>query len=435
MQRPQQRRQKPEAVSGARALALDVLVAWARGDGFIDELLHRALAGSVLATRDRHFAQEVAYGVVRSLRRLDFLIDALASGDLDATTRNVLRLGLFQLLDTRVAQHAAVHESVALAGRAGSLVNAVLRRFLRERDNVMAALDAQTSAVRNSHPDFLAERWQAAFGTANTQFLFDWNNSPPPLTLRINRLAADAETTLRKADGVRVFDESGQRFPGMLEADALDTAWVEAGLCYVQDPSTITACRMLAPRPGERVLDACAAPGGKTSLLAEMMENSGDLIAADSNAQRLRQLGQNLGRLHVANVRFTLIDWLRMDAATPTALGLLREKPFDRILVDAPCSNTGVLRRRVDARWRLKPEDFSRMPRIQKAIVDALVSLLAPGGHLVYSTCSLEAEENEHVVEAILSRHSHLTLANTMTLRPWTDHVDGAFCALLAAGT
>ncbi len=423
-------RLEPARQASARALALQVLDRWELGEGFADGLLHRALEASRFVERDRHFAQELAYGVLRAKRRLDFIIDLLAEAPLDFSTRNVLRLGLFQLNETRVPEHAAVHETVALAGRAKPLVNAILRRFLRERKELLECLAAQQIAIQASHPDFLVQRWEKQFGSAVTRTLLEWNNSPPPLTLRINHLAPDAERILRSSPHVRPCSNP-ERFTDMVEADQLDPSWLDNGLCYVQDPSTTEVCHLLDPRPGERVLDACAAPGGKTALLAQKMQNTGDLIAADSSPQRLKQLGGNLGRLHVTNVRFTLVDWLRLDAAAKPALDLLREKPFDRILADVPCSNTGVLRRRVDARWRLDPTDFQRMPDIQLAIVDALVPLLAPGGRLAYSTCSLECEENEDLVARIIRRHPALALIEMRSLTPWNDHVDGAFCALL----
>lgn len=423
------RRRKPEQPTSARLLALHVLDKWERGDGFADELLHQALKGTHLEERDRHFVQELAYGVLRSLSRLDFIIDALATGSVDSTTRNVLRLGVFQLMETRVPQHAAVNETVTLAGRAKGLVNAILRRFLREREILQEHLATQPLSIRESHPDFLVQRWERRLGVEATLSLLAWDNSAPPLTLRINRLAGAAAEALAAVPGVQSHSQH-ERFPGMLLADHLDPAWIADGLCYVQDASTLEACLLLNPQPGERVLDACAAPGGKSAFLAQLMLNSGDLVAADSNPERLRKLGGNLGRLHVTNTRFTLIDWLRTDTASPAALSLLREKPFDAILADVPCSNTGVLRRRVDARWRLEPADFQRMPRIQSTIVDSLVPLLAPGGRLVYSTCSIEQEENEHVVASLLDRHPGLTLVESCALRPWIDHVDGAYCAL-----
>jgi len=190
----------------------------------------------------------------------------------------------------------------------------------------------------------------------------------------------------------------------------------------VQDPSTLMAVELLAPKPGEAVLDACAAPGGKTSYIAELMHNEGQIAACDSSRPRLERLRENLHRLGVANAATQRVDWL-------TQAGPFEKESFDRILVDAPCSNTGVIRRRVDVRWRLTPADFEQMPQRQRRIMEAVIPLLKPGGTLVYSTCSLEPEEDELLAQGIARDFPQLTLAEMSRREPHRDRTDGAFAA------
>ena len=205
-------------------------------------------------------------------------------------------------------------------------------------------------------------------------------------------------------------------------ADAL-----EAGDCYVQDPSTAIACELLQPQPDEKVLDACAAPGGKTSYLVELMRNRGSIVACDRDPERLRLLEENLQRLGVRIAKIVRHDWTN----TKVPDEILSEAPFDRILLDAPCSNTGVMRRRVDVRWRLKPTDFVRMQKRQIEIALAVTPLLKPGGILVYSTCSLEKEEDEDVLQPLLRKMSILTLEEERRSLPFIDNFDGAYAARL----
>jgi len=199
------------------------------------------------------------------------------------------------------------------------------------------------------------------------------------------------------------------------------------GDCYVQDPSTAIACQLLDPKPNEKILDACAAPGGKTGYIAQLMENRGSIVASDREPQRLHLLEENLARLGGQVARIVRQDWTKQ----PISKEVSQTAPFDRILIDAPCSNTGVMRRRVDARWRLKPADFSRMQARQIQIARAVIPLLKPAGVLVYSTCSLEREENEDVVQALLREMSILRLEEERFSLPFRDNFDGAYAARL----
>jgi len=203
-------------------------------------------------------------------------------------------------------------------------------------------------------------------------------------------------------------------------------AALAAGDCYIQDPSTALACELLQPAPDETVLDACAAPGGKSAYLAGLMKNSGTLVAADRDPDRLERLRGNFVRLGVSNALIVACDWLDPESIRKAAF---QAQSFHKILVDAPCSNTGVMRRRVDVRWRLRPEDFARMQARQVAILENVAPLLKPGGSLVYSTCSLEPEENEAVVAIFLSANPEFSLTTSERSLPFRDDLDGAFAA------
>jgi 16S rRNA (cytosine967-C5)-methyltransferase len=361
---------------------------------------------------------ETFFGVLRNLSRLDFLIAQLRDGQIDPETRAVLRLGLYQIFHMRTPAHAAVNETVELSTRARGLVNAILRRALREQPELEAALAAAPLSVRTSHPEFLIDRWRTTYGDEATERLCAWDNEPAEVYVRANGLKVTVGELLRGTpDAV-----PSPAHPLMAKVRALPFSWIAHGLCYVQDPSTLVACDLLAPQPGERVLDACAAPGGKTSYLAQLMRNEGRIVACDLYESRVERLRENLQRLGVRNAQILVHDCMKAGAP-------LEPDSFDRILVDAPCSNTGVLRRRVDVRWRLTDEDFIRRPAQQLALVRRTATLLRPGGTLVYSTCSLEPEENDRLVEQALAAVPGLRFIESRRTLPFVDAVDGAFAA------
>ncbi|MGZ5023375.1 MAG: 16S rRNA (cytosine(967)-C(5))-methyltransferase RsmB [Chthoniobacterales bacterium] len=404
----------------ARAVALAALNEWRRGRQFADTILQRLLGQHSLGESDRAFATELFYGVLRNLTLLDFWIDHLREAALDHASRDLLRLGLYQIFLLQTPQHAAVFETVELSGRRNrGLINGVLRAALRRQEELRAAAETAPLATRCSHPEFLIERWTTAFDAEAVAALCDWNNQPAPLYARVNRLRGKPEAF-----------SNAEPIPGkenFVHLKEIPTDALARGDCYIQDPSTALACELLDPQPNESILDACAAPGGKSAYVAELMENRGELVACDRDPARLHLLRENLDRLGVTNTAVVRQDWRDQ----PLSLEL-RERKFDRILIDAPCTNTGVMRRRVDVRWRLRPDDFAHMPREQLAILRAVLPLLNPGGVLVYSTCSIDAEENENVVRCALEEFPDLRLEEQKSVLPWRDHFDGAFAARLA---
>jgi len=413
------------AHQSARALALDALATWRRGPRFADAIIHQLLSGSLLSSADRAFALELFYGVLRNLTLLDFWISRLRSGSLDRETRELVQVGLYQLLCLRIPSHAAVFETVELARRRQrSLINAILRAALRRAPQLHAAANAEPLATRFSHPEFLIQRWKNAFGEEAVAKLCEWNNQPAPIYARINQLQTTREKFLAEYSSAQQL-AGNANFVGF---ESIPTEALRRSDCYIQDPSTSVACELLDPRPSERVLDACAAPGGKTAYLAELMQNRGELMACDRDPSRLETLRENLMQLGATNARPVLHDWTANEF--PPEI-----QSFDRILVDAPCSNTGVMRRRVDVRWRLQPGDFIRMQTEQLAILRRIVPLLKPGGVLVYSTCSIERQENEEVVKNALEEFPFLELSHEKTVLPFRDAFDGAFAAKFVRNT
>lgn len=353
---------------------------------------------------------------------LDFWIGTLRSGHLDHDARDLLRLGIYQLFLLGTPEHAAVYETVHLAtARARSLINGVLRNALRRKAELIENANRQDLGVRTSHPQFLIERWQENFGPEDAAALCDWNNQPAPNYARINRLKISDDEFLSRYSGT----ERLRKPENFARLTTIPNDALAAGHCYIQDPSTASACLLLDPKPGERVLDACAAPGGKTAYLAELMKNGGIIIACDRDQGRIRTLQDNLERLSVEMARCTQHDWTSNNPLPDS----VASSPFDRILVDAPCSNTGVMRRRVDLRWRLAPKDFLRMQQEQLRILRGAIPLLKTDGFLVYSTCSIEPEENEEVVKLIGQEFSFLKLVGQVSLLPFRDGFDGAYAA------
>jgi 16S rRNA (cytosine967-C5)-methyltransferase len=408
----------------ARQTALTALRTWRSGRDFADAVITRALGAGKLTSSDRAFAFDLFYGVLRNLTLLDFWISRLRSSSVDVDLRDILRLGLYQLLLIDTPEHAAVYETVELAPKnRRSVINGVLRNAARRRKELLAEAKVQPLSIRTSHPEFLIERWQGSLGLKNTEALCEWNNQPPPLYARINRLKITRDEFLLAYPEARPLSQD----PDFVELPSLEPKALMSGHCYIQDPSTALSGKMMEAEPGEKILDACAAPGGKTSYLAELMHNEGMIVACDRDGERLSLVEENIQRLGIKIVRTLRCDWTRAKVSDDVA----SLAPFDRILVDAPCSNTGVMRRRVDVRWRLQARDFIRMPKEQLSILRAILPLLKTGGILVYSTCSLEQEENELVIEALLREFKNLSVSQQGNILPFRDQFDGAFAAKL----
>ena len=446
-----------------RQIAARILAQRQTSGEYTENLLETALASARLSPADRGLCHELVCGVVRWLATLDCLIARKTDPARQQRPAlvNLLRLGLYQIfwLD-RIPPHAAVHETVELAKQAGhgsqaGFINAVLRSYLREAEaikKILADMKRSQPALGWSHPEWLVEKWRRQFGEEKTRELLAWNNLPPKTYARVNALKLDDGTGDPAPAGRG--DLPAPATARMKEAGDLLARWREEnveyelferdwtggntvfelkthpslarlgsfrdGWYYVQDPSTLLAPLLLDPQPGETLLDLCAAPGGKTTLLAQQIHNQGRIVASDAELNRLKLVRDNCIRLGVTCVEF--------DNHLPSPDD---GRKYERILVDAPCSNTGVMRRRVDLRWRIQPAEVTRLSATQLALLHQAATRLAAGGVLVYSTCSLEAEENAELVRQFLEAQPDFRLETARQLLPFVEGVDGAYVARL----
>ncbi|MEI6787461.1 MAG: 16S rRNA (cytosine(967)-C(5))-methyltransferase RsmB [bacterium] len=420
--------------TSSRAVAAGMIAQWMETGDFPDRMMTRVHS-------NRGFIMEVTYGVVKWKRELEWVLKQCMKQLPAIPLRAHLMVGLYQFLhmDT-VESYAAVNETVeAVKAEFGqeevNFTNGVLRRVLREKPLVLAALKAQPAGVRLSHPEILIKRWTATFSESEAVALCEWNNTRAAVTLRLNTnriQMADFRDRLA-SEGIRIephgFDPA--RFCTLARGVSVeDIPGFEDGWFMAQDPSTIMAVELLDPKPQERILDACAAPGGKTVAIAERMGGGGTLTAMDIHADRMGFLTDNLARMNLEGVRVIEGDMAacsRGGVGVPELAGLL----FDGILIDVPCTNTGVLRRRADARWRFSPERLAKVCETQRAILNGAAERVRVGGRIVYSTCSLETEEDEGMVSSWLKDHPGFTQVSERKLFPPRDAVDGAFAAVL----
>ena len=400
-----------------RQAAVSALRAWAKGHDYAESLVERHAQRRMLSSADRALLQAILFGVLRHRRVLDHWIGKLRKGKLDADTRDILRVGLCQILILNIPDHAAVNETVE-AGKTSvrPLINAVLRKAITSRKRLMEELDEMPPAVLYSHPDWLYNRWRKSFGKETAIAIMEWNNQPAETFFRLNPLG-EADASLPPGEAL-------DHAPGyFLLEGKLPTQLLAEGKLYIQDPATRHSVELLNPKPGEKILDACAAPGGKAFLIAAAIGGGAGLTCTDSNEKRLPRLEENLSRLHIQADEISVHDWRK--PAPERFLGA-----FDAILLDVPCSNTGVIRRRVDVRWRLQPSDIDDLTVIQSEILANALPCLKSGGRIVYSTCSIEDAENIDLVKAFAETHG-LRVEKSVRIIPTEHGTDGAFAAVL----
>jgi len=388
-----------------------------------------------LEGRDRAFAMSLAYGVVQRRATLDHVIATLSNRPLERIQPALLaalRLGVHQLLFMDgVADHAAVTESVDLAKSAGSrghgFVNALLRRATREGREILDALGDSTppeAALRHSHPEWIAALWWDELGPADAVALMRADNEPPESAARVNTLRATREEVLGE---VAVPARPAADLP---EGIVLDAPYdlhrsraFERGALMPQSRASMLVARAVDPVPGERVLDLCAAPGAKTTHLAALMGDEGEVVAVEADPRRADDLRANAARLGARSVRVVVGD------AAHASFG----DGYDRVLVDPPCSDLGTLQSRPDARWRKTPAQVRELSALQRRILEAGAAALRPGGHLVYSTCTISADENARQIEAFLERRPDFVtnVGEFVQTLPHRDGTDGFFIASL----
>jgi len=396
-------------VSQARYEALRILVRVEEDRAFADIVLEHALEHARLDPRDAGLCTELVYGTLRWRRHLDWRLGPHLNRPLDKLdpwVRSLLRLTAYQLffLD-RVPRWAAVDEAVSLAKLKSrkpgppEFVNAVLRALTRATGPPpLPALPIEAAAVRCAFPDWIAARWIARYGPTEAEALMLASNERPPTTIRVNTLRITREALAARLRDEELAETRATALApeGLVVERGAVGRWAAftEGWCTVQDEASMLVARLLDPQPGEVVADACAAPGTKATHLAELMRNRGRIVAMDPQAARLKLVGRASSRLGIHIIEPHL-------GGAAALAGRWRGK-CDRVLVDAPCSNLGVLRRNPDVKWRRTEEDLRRLQDKQRTILAAAAAMAKPGGRLVYATCSLEPDENEAVAAALL---------------------------------
>ena len=429
----------------SRQVAWQVLQAVAAG-AYADGALERELGRVSLSPPDRGLATELAYGAIRQRRLLDAWLDQLGKVPAERQPpklRWLLHLGLYQLLSSdRIPASAAVSTTVELAKRGGlsrlaPVVNGMLRAFLRRREAGEAlplpSDPAAALAIRQSLPDWLAAallQWRTpdeaeAFARAC--------NTPPALDLRVNGLRSTPEAVQAALAAAGVVAEPIEGLPMGLSikgrsGELRHLPGYDEGHWCVQDRSAQLVVPLLQPNPGERILDACAAPGGKSTHLAELMGDQGLVLAVDRGEARLRRVDRNCERLGLTAIKTRCADASQLRVQEPTWA-----QSFDRILVDAPCSGLGTLSRHPDARWRLGPSSIGELVEVQRQLLESLLPLLKPGGRLLYATCTVHPQENQQLVQALLASHAELELVRERQIWPGelSGAGDGFFTAVL----
>ena len=414
----------PASTTTARAAALQALQRIDEGAFVNLELQSWFRRCPHWEAQDRSLFTELLYGTVRWQYYLDHFLARWSSQALDHLEKPVLaalRLGLYQIRFLNgIPDHAAVAETCEVLKqvlpRAVGYANAVLRKATRETAWVVQAPKESVLwlAISYSHPEWLVQRWLKRWGYAETEQMLTDNNNAPLLWLRENRIKkAEHSQDILHAEGVRTVSGLPEAYG--LEGVALRTIQpdIDNGSLTVQDLSAMLMAHILAPKPGQKVLDLCAAPGGKSCQMAELMEDQGRVVAIDLHPHRVELIQAQAKRLNLS-----IVEAVCHDAQKPW-----REGEFDRVLLDAPCSGTGVLRRKVDARWSKSPEQLVELQKLQRSLLHTARKAMKPGGYMLYSTCSLEAEENEANIRWLLGQYPELKL--TPFEHPALTHVEG----------
>ena len=415
-------------MSGARPAALAALQKWRKNDAWSDAALNAAISKFGLDTRDAALASRICYGTLQNLALLDHTIAQCCDrplSKLEPQVLDILRISVYQILFMdRIPDHAAVSEAVELcktigAKRASGLVNAVLRHVSDLNGAIPSLPEKGTAAylsVRYSHPLWLCEQWIESFGYAFTQSALAANNADAPACLQCNQLRIDASRLYADLNAAGYPVEMHAHLPDALVCSGGDLAASRPyadGWFYVQDAAAKYAVLVADPQPGMHVLDACAAPGGKSFAAAIQMRDQGEIVSCDIHEKKLKRLRDGAARLGL-----NCIHTHAMDARTPD----LEASSFDVVLADVPCSGLGVIRKKPEIRYK-DPEALSSLPAIQKDILNGLALLVKQGGVLLYSTCTVQKTENEDVVTAFLSSHKDFAL-EAITL-PWLNQPKG----------
>ena len=437
--------------SGPRGTAVKVLNRVERTDSYLDKVLDAELRSGELNDLDKGLLTEVVHGVLRWQNRLDWVLNGFSHGNFsksEINVKNILRVSLYQILFLeRVPHSAAVNEGVEFIKRIrgekpAGLVNAVLRNIIRNIEGIRYPDPnedlVQYLAVFYSHPHWMVKRWLDRYGREATERLLMANNERPGMALRVNRLKISPADFRARLDAQQIPYTLSEILPHFVRVKTLSGIaqmdLFRTGMFTIQDESAALPCQLLDPKPGQRIIDLCAAPGGKSTNIAEIMENNGEIVALDKYEAKLNLIRASAERLGVK-----IIDLRSADAT-------VFEGPLaDRVLLDAPCSGLGTLAKKPDMKWKRDIGDIRKLNLTQEALLENAARLVKPGGAIVYSTCTIEPEENTGIITAFLERHPEFSLDRAekylpaavvspegfVSTLPHVHFMDGSFAARL----
>ncbi len=410
-----------------RETALRILLEITEKGAYADLAVKNGLASSKLERRDKALATSLVYGTVQNVRFIDYQIEAVSARPVKSLTpaiREILRMAVYQLrFMDRIPSRAAVNEAVNMAKRhaysASSYVNGVLRNILRRGFQLPTNLKERL-AVEYSYPDFLVDMWMQQFGAVECEALLKAGNAVPPLSIRVNPL----KTTIGEIESVCKAHKTATPYGLHIEepSNIAETDMFREGLLSIQDIGAQMASLTLDPHSGDRVLDMCAAPGGKTTHMAELMQNEGEIMAWDIHAHKTELIRKNANRLGISIINVKTQDARALDTA---CIGY-----YDKVMVDVPCSGLGIIRKKPDIKWQRTMEDSKALAKTQEAILETAAKYVRDGGDLLYCTCTINRIENEDVVDAFLEKHPEFSLFEPYRqLLPHKDNTDGFFIA------
>ncbi|AYC29195.1 16S rRNA (cytosine(967)-C(5))-methyltransferase RsmB [Paenisporosarcina cavernae] len=403
-----------------RDAALSILLSVEKNQSYSNLLLHQTIETYDISDQDRALLTELTYGCIQRKLTLDYFLEPFVKGKLESWVRLLLHLSIYQLvyLD-RIPNHAIVHESVEIAKKRGhkgvaAVVNGILRSILREGVRSIEEIDDENLqlSIASSHPLWLVERWVKQFGYEKTAEMVHTNNVPPVQTVRVNLMKTTPDVVIQafQEEGIEV--EQSRFVPECLyvmKGSIAKTDLFKHGFVTIQDESSMIPSLLLDVEKDNRILDMCAAPGGKTTHIAERLNATGSLTSVDLHAHKVKLIDEQVQRLELDNVH-TIV------ANSKELSDILEEESFDRILVDAPCSGLGVIRRKPDIKYTKQASDFDSLHVTQLQLLDEASRLLRPEGRLVYSTCTIEATENNETVQAFLAKHPEMELLKDVAL-------------------
>jgi 16S rRNA (cytosine967-C5)-methyltransferase len=439
-----------------RSIAVKVLTRVERTDSYLEKLIDHEIRTEVLNDYDKSLLNEICHGVIRWMRRLDWFLNGFYRGQWEKCMpeiKNTLRVALYQILFlNKIPDYAAVNEATEFVKKISTqkhadVVNGLLRTIIRTKEELVYPTreidEVKYLGIMQSHPNWMVKRWIQRFGFEEAEKLAEANNKRPILTVRINTLKISKEDFLKRLTEKNIIYRFCKYLDNFITLRLMSKIYLDEdfreGYYTVQDESAGLVSVLLAPEENDLILDMCSAPGGKATHLAQLLNNKGKIIAVDKYDAKIKVMKENALRLGVTNIDFV------QDDSNDFQSDIITTQRFDRILLDAPCSGLGVLSKKPDIRWKREPEDIIRLSKVQKKLLDNSAKYLKPGGVIVYSTCTIEPEENMEVVKEFLSMHTDFSIDNAskyihrdlvnedgcIEIFPHKNGIDGSFAARL----